>query len=275
MKAMHIHPIRWHSGYSLTDGSPGYLNNRIFIFFWSVALFFLSGPAVAQQLDGAEVLRRIDRNMVSEQAVSVTRMIIHGRRGDRTITSRSWIKGRDQAFVEYLSPAREKGKKMLKIGDRLWNYTPEPNDRIIAISGHLLRQSVMGSDMSYEDMTENNKLRDIYDAVIEGKEVVDERPCLVLGLTAKKTDVAYYTRRVWVDSVRWLPLKEERYAKSGRLLKRFSIIDVFRIDDRWYPRRMIFKDMLSKGRGTEYIVESIDFHVDIPDYMMTKAALRK
>jgi len=250
------------------------VNTKALIFFLSI-LAFITLPDDAQELDGKEVLRRIDRNMVSEQAVSVTRMIIHGRRGDRTITSKSWVKGRDQAFVEYLSPAREKGKKMLKIGDKLWNYTPEPNDRIIAISGHLLRQSVMGSDLSYEDMTENNRLTEVYDAVIENEEVLDERHCLVVRLIAKTKDIAYYTRRVWVDSERWLPLKEERYAKSGRLLKSFKITEVFRIDDRWYPRRMIFKDMLLKGGGTEYIVESIDFDVEIPDHMLTKAALRK
>ena len=107
------------------------------------------GSAMAQTPSGEEILKRIDHNMVVEQAISVSTMIIHGRSGSRTITSKAWTKGNDKVFVEYLLPAREKGKKMLKIGDKLWNYTPEPNDRIITISGHLLRQSVMGSDLSY------------------------------------------------------------------------------------------------------------------------------
>ncbi|MBW1644041.1 MAG: outer membrane lipoprotein-sorting protein, partial [Deltaproteobacteria bacterium] len=55
----------------------------------------------------------------------------------------------------------------------------------------------------------------------------------------------------------------------------FEITDVFKQDNRWYPKRMVFKDMLSKGKGTEYIVESIDFKVKIPDYKFSKAALRK
>jgi len=231
-------------------------------------------PIAAQAPDGDEILERIDRNMIVDHAISVTTMIIHGRRSDRTITSKSWAKGRDNAFVEYLSPPREKGKKMLKLGDKIWNYTPEPSDRIITISGHLLRQSVMGSDLSYEDMMESNKLVDMYDAVVEGEEDIDGRHCFVVKMTAKTRDVAYHSMRVWVDSERWLPLKEERYAKRGKLLKKFVITDVFKIGDRWYPKRMVFKDMLSKGKGTEYIVESIDFDTEIPDYMMTKAALR-
>ncbi len=238
-------------------------------------LILFDGSAAAQTLSGEEILKRVDRNMVVEQAVSVSTMIIHGRSGTRTITSKAWAKGEDNAFVEYLYPPREKGKKMLKIGDKLWTYTPEPNDRIITISGHLLRQSVMGSDLSYEDMMENNKMTEMYDAVAAGTEDLNGRACWVLELTAKKKDVAYYSRKVWVDSERWLQLKEELYAKSGCLLKATEVTDVFKVDNRCYPKKMVFKDMLSRGKGTEYIIESIDFNVDIPDHMLTKAALRQ
>jgi outer membrane lipoprotein-sorting protein len=239
-------------------------------------LFFAFAiPLSAQTPTGEEILDRVDKNMVIDQAISHSTMIIHGRTGDRTVTSKAWSKGSDKAFVEYLSPAREKGKKMLRIGDKIWNYTPEPHDRIITISGHLLRQSVMGSDLSYEDMTENDKLREVYDAVVEGEEEVNGRRCFVVKLTAKEKGVTYHSRKLWVDSERWLPLKGERYAKSGKLLKTTSIEEMFQIDDRWYPKKMIFKDALSKGKGTEYIIDSIDFDVEIPDYKLTKAALRK
>ena len=240
-----------------------------------LALLLFAGSVFAQPLTGEEILRKIDQNMYVDHARSTTTMIIHGRTGTRTITSQSWNEGRDKAFVEYLSPAREKGKKMLKLDDKIWNYTPEPNDRIITISGHLLRQSVMGSDLSYEDMTENDKLYELYDAVVEGEEELGGFQSYVVKLTAKNKGLAYHSRRIWVDAERWLPIKEERYAKSGKLLKKTDILDMFQQDGRWYPKKLIFKDMLSKGKGTEYIVDSIDFNVDIPEYLFTKAALRK
>jgi outer membrane lipoprotein-sorting protein len=232
-------------------------------------------PAAAQVPTGEEVLQRIDENMVVDQAISQTTMIIHARTGDRTITSKALTKGEDKAFVEYLSPAREKGKKMLRVEDTIWNYTPEPHDRIITISGHLLRQSVMGSDMSYEDMTENREMIDMYDAVVEGEEEMNGRPCYVLQLTAKEEGLSYHSRKLWVDHERWLPVREERFAKSGKLLKTTNIVEMFQIDERWYPKKMIFKDELARGEGTEYIINSIDFDVEIPEHMLTKAALRK
>lgn len=245
---------------------------KIFI---CLAILAFTSPLWAQTPTGEEILRKIDENMYVDQAVSETTMIIHGRAGTRTINSKSWAEGKDKAFVEYLSPAREKGKKMLKLDDKIWNYTPEPNDRIITISGHLLRQSVMGSDLSYEDMTDNDKLYELYDAVVEGEDEWNGQPCYVLQLTAKKKGLAYHARKLWVDSERFLPLKEERYAKSGKLLKTTDIVDMFQQDGRWYPKKMIFKDMLSKGKGTEYVVDSIDFNVEIPSYLFSKAALRR
>ena len=228
-----------------------------------IALLLLPLPLFAQVPTGDEILEKIDHNMVVDQAISVQTMIISGRTNTRTITSKAWSKGRDQAFVEYLSPAREKGKKMLKLADQIWNYSPEPHDRIISISGHLLRQSVMGSDLSYEDMTDNDRLRELYTATVEGEETINNRHCYVLLLTAKSEGVTYHSRKVWVDAERWVPLKEERFAKSGKLLKTTEINEVFQVEDRWYPKKMWFKDMLSKGKGTEYIIDSIDFDVEI------------
>ncbi|UCE05199.1 MAG: outer membrane lipoprotein-sorting protein, partial [bacterium] len=101
--------------------------------------------AIAQSPSGDDILKRLDQNMASDNKIVASKMIIHGRRGSRTVESKSLIQGTDQSFTEYLAPAREKGTKMLKLGDQLWTYSPS-TDRTIRIAGHMLRQSVMGSD---------------------------------------------------------------------------------------------------------------------------------
>jgi len=70
-------------------------------------------------------------------------------------------------------------------------------------------------------------------------------------------------------------LKQELFAKSGKLLKRLELKDVAQIEGRWFPKRMIFKDMLKKGKGTEFIIETIRFNQEIPRHIFSKAALRK
>ncbi|HSG28064.1 MAG TPA: outer membrane lipoprotein-sorting protein [Candidatus Krumholzibacterium sp.] len=228
----------------------------------------------AQVPSGDEVLRKVDANLVTDSAKTSSVMVIHTRTATRTIRSTAWSRGRHETLVEYTSPAREKGKKMLRLEDKLWTYTPEPNDRIITISGHLLRQSVMGSDLSYEDMMENDRLLELYTAVVTGDSLIGDRDCWAVTMTAKEEDIAYHSRKVWVDKERWLPLRSERFARSGRLLKTTTLDEVFYQDGRWYPGKMTFKDVLSRGEGTEYIIESIEFDIDIPDHYFTKAALR-
>lgn len=240
-----------------------------------IGVVIFASNLYAQGLSGTDILKRVDKNLFLDKALSFTSMVIYGRTGTRLVKSKVWIEGKDKSFVEYTYPPREKGKKMLRLKDKIWLYFPEPTDRIIAISGHLLRQSVMGSDLSYEDITENRKLIDMYDAKITGSEKINNRDCYVLELTAKLEDITYYKRKLWVDKERFVPLKEERYAESGKALKRAEVLEVFKSENRWYPKKIIYHDLLQNGNGTEYTIDSVIFHADIPESMFTKAVLKK
>lgn len=242
----------------------------------SSLLLFISGTFISAQssLSGKEIIEKVDENMSSENRVIKSEMIVHGRRGDRTIGSKTWAVGDKKAFTEYLYPEREKGTKMLKLEDKLWIYSPS-TDRVIQIAGHMLRQSVMGSDMSYEDMMEDTKLTDKYMADVTGEETIDDRKCWVLKLNAVTENVTYHSRKLWIDKERFVPLKEELFAKSGKMLKRTTLSNVKNIEGRWFPMKIVFKDMLKRGDGTEFIVEEIEFNVEVPDYLFTKASLRK
>jgi outer membrane lipoprotein-sorting protein len=224
--------------------------------------------------DAKQILETVDKNISSKNRIFESDMIIHGRRSSRTISSRTYSVGDKQSFTEYLAPAREQGTKMLKLEDQLWIYSPS-TDRIIQISGHMLRQSVMGSDLSYEDMMDDRKLTEIYSASIEGHQEIEGRDTYVLDLQAIVDDVAYYSQKIWVDSERYVPLKQEMFAKSGQLLKRTTLSDVQKIQGRWFPMTMVYKDMLKDGSGTEFRVKSAKFDQDIPEYIFTKAALKQ
>lgn len=226
------------------------------------------------QPEADEILQKIDKNMSSENRIFESSMTIHGKRNSRTITSKTYSVGDKKSFTEYLSPAREEGTKMLKLEDQLWIYSPS-TDRTIQISGHMLRQSVMGSDLSYEDMMDDRKLTDIYNAEVIGAEEIDGRETWLLELKAKVDDVAYESRKLWVDTERFVPLKEELFAKSGKLLKRSTLSDVVKIEGRWFPKTIVYKDMLKQGDGTEFKITSIKFNQEIPAYIFTKAALKQ
>lgn len=240
----------------------------------NIVCIFIAALWLQTSPDADKILEKVDQNMNAKNRVYSSKMVIHGRRNSRTITSRGWTEGDDKALTEYLSPEREEGTKMLKLKDRLWIYSPT-TDRTVQISGHLLRQSVMGSDLSYEDMMEDRELTEVYDATVTSEEQIDGRNTWVLELTAKVEDATYQRRKMWIDQERYVPLKEELYAKSGQLLKKTTMKDVVQIEGRWFPKTVIYKDMLKEGEGTEFTMTDIAFNQQIPDYIFSKASLKR
>ena len=240
-------------------------------------LFFLFSFLFPQtnQMSADNIMKAIDKNLNAESRIITSRMVVRGRRSSRTIESKNWVVGTDLAFTEYLSPPRESGTKMLKLGEKLYTYSPQ-TDRVIQISGHMLRQSVMGSDMSYNDMMEDRPMEELYKATIEGSDKVDGRDHWIIVLDAKVKGLSYPKRRSWVDKEYLLPIKEELYAKSGKLLKTASLEGIKKIQGRWFPSKFVYKDELKRNsKGTEWIIDNIEFNKKIPDSRFSKALLRK
>ena len=229
----------------------------------------------SDKLSVEEIIVAMDNNLNAKSRIMKSKMIVKGRRSTRTIESKNWVVGANKAFTEYLSPPREAGTKMLKLDDKLWTYSPQ-TDRVIQISGHMLRQSVMGSDMSYNDMMEDRPIQDLYNATLEGSVNMNGRKHWILYLEAKIDGLSYPKRRSWIDVEYLLPMKEELYAKSGKLLKTATMDGVKKIQDRWFPSRFLYKDELKRNsKGTEWVIEDISFNMNVPSNRFTKAMLRK
>ena len=244
---------------------------KILIFILSFAFL----PGQPDDMSVQDIIKAMDNNLNAKSRILTSKMIVHGRRSNRTIESKNWVIGIDLAFTEYLSPPREAGTKMLKLDDKLWTYSPQ-TDRVIQISGHMLRQSVMGSDMSYNDMMEDRPLMELYEATLEGSVEIDGRDHWIMLLEAKVKGLSYSMRRAWIDKEYLLPMKEELYAKSGKLLKTSTMDGIKKVQGRWFPTRFIFKDELKRNsKGTEWVIDEIAFDVDIPDYRFKKGILRK
>ena len=239
---------------------------RKFFLILKFATIFLVGicsNVFAEKISAMDLLKAIDDNLWSETKYIEGRLIIDNGRRIRELRTNTWMEGVEKSYSYYLSPPREKGTQMLKLLGKLWIYTPR-TDRKILIAGHLLRQSMMGSDLSYEDMMEDRKLSTSYEAVIERREKINGVDFLVLLLTANDKAISYQTRRAWADPEKKIVFKEERYAKSGQLLKRIEYLKYRKIANRLFPKEITFRDMLKKGTLTTYIFDKIDFKVDIP-----------
>jgi len=226
-------------------------------------------PAGAQP-DPEEILRRIDSNIMISSARMTARMSVQYSNGEtRTMEFISWSQGTDRSFLEFTSPPRDAGSRFLRIdSNRMWIFLPRVG-KSVRIQGHMLRQGLMGSDFSFGDATENPSMVDDYSAIMEREEILNDRSTFVLYLEAKRDDLAYPSRRIWVDSQHWLPLKEERYAKSGKLLKTMILGDVRRVGDRWYPFRLELNNALQADTSTTLQIIEMELDIPIPAEVFT------
>ena len=242
-----------------------------FILVWSLLL-----PVTGRTEDDRahRLLVEVDKNMWASTKHIDGRLIIDNGRRVRTLSMESWMEGVTKSYSYYKAPARERGTKMLKRDRKLWMYTPH-TDRKILIAGHLLRQSMMGSDLSYEDMMEDEKISEAYTGTIDGMEEMEGVKTLVMTLKAKRKTKTYQTLKIWVDPAKNIVLKEEAYAKSGKLLKLIRFTEYRKVGHRLFPKKMIFRDMLKENTKTTYMFDKIQFDVDIPAKYFSQRILKR
>ncbi len=84
-----------------------------------------------------------------------------------------------------------------------------------------LKEPLLGSDLSYEDAVDNFFAWD--QQVIVGTEEVDGVKCQILESKPGKDEGSIYgSVRSWIDVRRLVPLRVEKYASSGQLLRRID-----------------------------------------------------
>ncbi len=249
------------------------MKRSLFIMFF--ILFVLSPGSYAEQKDPFVILNKIDSNMTFKSAYSEMEMIITIKKRKIIKKLKSYSLGNSRSFIEFLSPVRDRGTKILKRDKIIKIYYPSA-ERILRLSGHMLRQSMMGSDMSYEDMTErSNKLREEYSGEMLPDEVLDGEECFVLILISKKKRQTYFKRKIWVDKIKYIGLKEELYSKSGKLVKVSKVLNIKKFNNRFYPVEMIMEDKLRKNSSTRVVLTKIRFNIDIPSETFSERMLLK
>ncbi len=243
---------------------------------WILTLMLLPAVVLAEDAPSTveEILESMDRQMTFESRSSVARMLIITPDETREKQFRSFARGQEDAFMVFEKPRRDAGTKFLKLEGNLWIYFPR-TEKTVKISGHLLRQSMLGSDLSYEDMTENPKMLESYDGELEGAVEVGGEPCFVIHLEERARGMSYPERRYWISKSTLLPVREERYAKSGRLLKVVRFEDVEQFEDRKFPTRLIMEDKLKEGSRTEIILDQLKFKIPEPEGIFDRRNLRR
>jgi len=229
--------------------------------------------SLSQTLSGDEIINRVDKNTFYEKIEYNGKMIIKKGEKIRTKLMHIYAEGTDKSFIEFTNP-EDKGIKYLKLSDELWMRFPDAEDTV-KISGHMLRESMMGSDFSYEDVMENEKLIKRYSVKIIGNEKLNDRDCYVLELNARDKKITYAKRKLWVDKERFVILKGQLFTLSGKLMKESLFENVMRYGERYYPTKLTMANKLLKDSATIFEMTDITFNASIPDGTFSKRSLER
>ena len=243
-------------------------------FIFSTALFaIITSLVFAQTPSAAELLRRVDDNEVYTTIEYDGEMIIEYQNRRYVKAMKAWAKGNTDSFVEFFNP-EDRGTKYLKKSGRLYVYSPD-NEGVMLISGHMLKESMMGSDMSYEDTLDNVALSSRYDPVLSGSELWEGRDAWVLELNAKKRTESYPKRKLWIDKETGDLLHYELFALSGAKLKEFNLLKIETINGRRFPVEVEVRDLLRRGSKTTFVMKNVILDKPIPDSVFSQRNLER
>lgn len=239
-----------------------------------LVLLLVSTAAFGAELTGTEIMAKVDENMYFETSHSTAEMIIRQGRREMRKEMEAWGQGNTGGLVVFLNPA-DRGTKYLKLNDELWMFFPDA-DELVKISGHMLNQGMMGSDFSYADAMESNKLTESYSFTVVGEEVVDGRDCYVIeAIALPDVKVSYPQRKCWVDKERFVILKEELYAASGKLMKVATTDEVQQIDGRYVPTQITMRNLLKRNSSTTMIIKELEIDIPIPEGLLSLRSLMR
>jgi outer membrane lipoprotein-sorting protein len=181
---------------------------KIALFALSVILFFAT-PALS--LDGGAILKQVDKNLQPESFESYRKLInIEPNGAKREFLLYTLKKGNDKIVSLFLTPASEKGRATLRLGDNMWLYIPNVGKPVRITS----LQSVVGGVFNNADI-----MRLDYNVEYDVQNLADEKNEYLLDLKAKTATVAYDKLKMWVDKKTVMPTKIECYAATGLLIK--------------------------------------------------------
>jgi len=226
----------------------------------------------------AELLARIDNNEIFTTIQYTGEMIIyhHNRRFVKTMNV--WARGRGESFMEFTNP-EDRGTRYLMENGRLWVISPDI-ERARRISGHMLRESMMGSDMSYEDAINNEPLSERYNAVILRTETIASGPwagrsAWVLDLTEKRRGETFPRRMLWIDQETGDLLRSEMFALSGARLREQNLLRVEVIDGRRFPVETEVRDLLRGNSRTVFRMHNVVLDQPIADSVFSRRNLER
>ena len=252
---------------------------KILIFLFSL-LFISTSLSLAAELDGAEVLKRLEASRQAESHQMLMEMELYSSSGDmrsRTLNNYRLEGETDRSLMQFTEPADIKGTAFLLLDDQvndqedMYLYLPALGS-VRKISGSQKNGSFVGSDLTYNDLSifSGANFSENYRAEItaEDEEIIE------LDLEIIDPDIDYSYGRMWVRKDLWLGQKIEYYDQFEELIKVINLSNFDEIDGNKLARRIEVENV-QKGSRTILKMLEVEFDPELDPNIFTTRYLQR
>jgi outer membrane lipoprotein-sorting protein len=221
---------------------------------------------------GPELLQKLDRALNSfDDGIFESKLLIKTPDGtSREYGFITYQKSPDKRLVRFTSPGDVKGMGVLvENAETMYVFLPG-FQRVRRMGTHIKNQTFMGSDFSYEEMSQT-AFTPSFDAKLVGQD--DKTYSLELTAKAGK-DLEFPRLRIVVDKTYFFPLRTEYLDASGKKLKT-QIREDYKKDgpEHWQPTRVSITDHRRNDHTSEIIFSSSKLNTGLKDDLFTQRSL--
>ena len=229
----------------------------------------------AQGLSSKEIVQKADdknRGLTSQGTMTMTVV-----RPDwsRTITMKTWSKGKDYSLVIITAPAKDKGQVFLKIKTEMWNWVPSI-DKTIKIPPSMMLQSWMGSDFTNDDLVKQSSIVVDYTHKLIGKEKVRDMECYKIEMIPLPDAAVVWGRVVmWITVNGYDQWMTEYYDEDNKLVNVGNSYDIRHMGDRDIPTRIELEPRNKKGQKTIMQIDNMKFNTAVDESFFSLQNMKK
>lgn len=177
---------------------------------------------------------------------------------------------RDQFVILIQKPERQKGQGYLKIDENVWFYDPESGN----FSHSTIKENIQNSEAKNSDL-KRYTFSDDYDVIAVNEGKLGAFPVWILDLKAKNNEVSYQRIRLTVRKDKPLPLKEEDFSVSDRLMRTVLYLPTYiTAGPKTVPAKIKIVDELNVGEQSLLTISNVAVG-KLADTVFTKAFLER